>query len=67
MFLNIDRKCHDCKATLHFLYDTEEARLYPDNMIGCPGDGCMNIHELHVFDVDEEQAEELKDGVSWDI
>lgn len=59
MPLKITYTCQDCTARIRVVYDEQEGASL-SGPIGCPGQGCMNIHKLDIREIDEEEAQQLK-------
>lgn len=65
MLFKIEYKCWQCHVNLYLIYNTEEETLHPDNMFGCPGDGCTSIHDFRVKETDEEEIEKYRYRERW--
>lgn len=51
---------------MEWIYDQENG-LTPSELRGCPGQGCSEIHELHMRDIDDNKVSEYKTGDLYSI
>lgn len=42
-----------------WLYDEDDG-LFSDQLRGCAGEGCPNVHHLLAVEIDEEEAEDFR-------
>jgi len=60
MPIKFEYTCPDCVSTVEWIFNAEEERLESDEVTGCSGMNCTNIHRASVMVVSEERAEKIK-------
>lgn len=62
----ITYKCQTCLTTIEWIFD-QKSGVYPEDVRGCPGQGCTELHELDVKEISETEASERKSGELFSI
>lgn len=54
MTLEIEIRCGNCSRFISWIYDENEGRIQSEQLIGCPGKECTELHEISVYEIDDD-------------
>ncbi|GAA1341249.1 hypothetical protein GCM10009647_084860 [Streptomyces sanglieri] len=57
MPIAIKFKCSECGQMVKSVFD--DGTLYPSSLRGCPGQGCIAIHEIYVMEFTKNEIEQF--------